>query len=145
MELNIIVFIPLLRGGGTLYALENSLKYFLIQRVASVWFLWTSALSTFLAQGLGSFVGVLAIMIKLGMAPFHGWFISVVSNVSFGLIFSLSTLQKVIPLLVLRLLPLSPYEVGVFVGLTLATVLLLGLSQVSVRKILAISSLNNVS
>ena len=144
LELNILVFVPLLGGRGVASALENRLKYFLVQRVASVFFIWAALLSTFLGQELTAILIIFAMAVKLGMAPFHGWFVSVVSNTSFGLIFILSTVQKVIPLLVLSLLPARSFTVYILIFLTLLTVFLMGMGQVSIRKILVISSLNNV-
>lgn len=87
---------------------------------------------------------VLAITLKLGMAPFHGWFISVMTSTSFAIMFLLSTAQKFIPLLVLRTLPRRAFVVGVLVRVTLGAVFSLGLVQLSVKKLLAVSSINNV-
>lgn len=125
-------------------SLENRLKYFLIQRVASVWFIWLALLSTFLGQGLTAGLRVFAIALKLGIAPFHGWFVSVVSRTSLGLIFILSTFQKFIPLLILSLLRARSFIRHSLVFFTLVSVFLIGLGQVTVRKVLVISSLNNV-
>jgi len=70
--------------------------------------------------------------------------VSVVSRTPLGLIFVLSTLQKFIPLLILSLLRVRPFIRHSLVFSTLVSVFLIGLSQVTVRKILVVSSLNNV-
>jgi NADH:ubiquinone oxidoreductase subunit 2 (subunit N) len=125
-------------------ALENSLKYFLIQRVASLWFIFSCLLRAFTGLGSTPFIATLAIALKLGIAPFHGWFISIMSSASFSIIFILSTVQKFIPLLIMRIFPGSGLMVKVLVLVTLFSVFSLGLAQVSVKKIFAVSSINNV-
>jgi len=125
-------------------ALENRLKYFLVQRVASLWFIFSCLVRAFMQWNIIAVVIVLAITLKLGMAPFHGWFISVISSTSFAIMFLLSTAQKFIPLLVLRTLPRRVFVVGVLVRVTLGAVFSLGLVQLSVKKLLAVSSINNV-
>lgn len=139
-----MVFIPLLMAEGRRRALENSLKYFLVQRVASLWFIFSCLIRAFMQWAMTALVIVLAITLKLGMAPFHGWFISVISSTSFAIMFLLSTAQKFIPLLVLRTLPRRAFVVGVLVRVTLGAVFILGLAQLSVKKLFAVSSINNV-
>jgi len=139
-----MVFIPLLMAEMSRVALENRLKYFLVQRVASLWFIFSCLIRTFIQWNIIILIMVLAITLKLGMAPFHGWFISVMSSTSFSLMFLLSTAQKFIPLLVLRTLPRNPLVVNILVLVTLRAVFMLGLAQLSVKKLFAVSSINNV-
>lgn len=59
--------------------------------------------------------------------------------------FFLSTVQKFIPLLILRLLPSSYSLIITLVLLTLVSVLIIGITQTALKKLFAVSSLNNVS
>lgn len=139
-----MVFIPLLIAEGRGRALENRLKYFLVQRAASLWFIFSCLVRAFMQWHVIAVIIVLAVTLKLGRAPFHGWFISVMTSTSFAIMFLLSTAQKFIPLLVLRTLPRRAFVVGVLVRITLGAVFSLGLVQLSVKKLLAVSSINNV-
>lgn len=140
-----MVFIPILIGDGILISLENSLKYFLVQSVASLWFIFSSFISSIVITSSLSVVILLAITIKLGLAPFHGWFVSIMTSATFSIIFFLSTVQKFIPLLILRLLPSSYSLIITLVLLTLVSVLIIGITQTALKKLFAVSSLNNVS
>lgn len=144
LELNIIVFIPILMGDGILISLENRLKYFLVQSVASLWFIFSSFISSIIMTSSLSVIILLAIAIKLGLAPFHGWFVSIITATTFPIIFFLSTVQKFIPLLILRLLPSSYALIIVLVLVTLLSVITIGITQTSLKKLFAVSSLNNV-
>lgn len=138
-----LIFLPLITYRRELYELENSIKYFLVQRIASLWFLL--ALTIFsLRLFLVQIIILLRIIIKLGVFPFHGWFFRVIRTASWGFLFLFSTLQKFIPLIVLRNTFLSlPLILGV-ISLTLLFIIRIGTSFLSVRLVLTLSSLNNV-
>merc|ERR1719430_313599 len=44
------------------------------------------------------------IIIKLGAAPFHRWFLSLSKTLSLLILMLISTVQKIIPIIILRLL-----------------------------------------
>lgn len=71
LELNIVVFIPLFRADIEAYQIENRIKYFLVQRVGSVWFFMSAVLVLGFGVGAASLAGIAAIALKLGLAPFH--------------------------------------------------------------------------
>nr|P19042.1 RecName: Full=NADH-ubiquinone oxidoreductase chain 2; AltName: Full=NADH dehydrogenase subunit 2 [Artemia salina] len=77
---------------------ENSLKYFLIQSVASVIFL-----ASILNQSF-SFLIPFALLIKIGAAPFHMWLVSISKSMSWKVLSLLMTFQKIGPLLGLAML-----------------------------------------
>ena len=101
LELNIISFIGLLlfSRGSTF----GRMKYFLIQAVASGRFLWRALLflREYSRQGALFFI-VLTLLVKLGSAPVHWWFIGILADLRWDKIFVLSTLQKVLPLMAIR-------------------------------------------
>lgn len=143
LELNILIFLPLISFRRKIYELENRIKYFLVQRVASLWFLLRILVFSFKLY-LVQIIVILRIIIKLGVFPFHGWFFRIMRTAAWNFFFLFSTLQKFIPLIILRnvLFP-SIILVGV-IGLTLGFIISIGTSFLSARLVLTLSSLNNV-
>merc|ERR1712088_417357 len=70
---------------------------------------------------------IIRIIIKLGAAPFHGWFLSLSKSVRLFILLLISTIQKIIPVLIVRSLNLFN------------SIMLLRLI-----KILALSGINNL-
>merc|ERR1711909_240705 len=87
----ILAFLPVISSEAGV-AFENTIKYFVIQRCASIIFLFGVILCLFISNSF-IFLKRIALFFKLGAAPFHGCFISV--------LFLLSTVQKILPLLII--------------------------------------------
>ena len=84
-----------------------------------------------------------ALVLKLGGAPFHSWLPSLRRRLSWDSLFILLTIQKINPLLILRMY--SPHSYGVLMVSGVISILLgslTGLFQVQTRKILVYSSIN---
>jgi len=96
LELNLLRFLPIIASNNNL-AVENSIKYFLVQRWASILFLSSFMVSETLFNR-AYFIITIAILIKLGTPPFHIWFITIIKTSPFFIILLLSTIQKMIPL-----------------------------------------------
>ena len=138
LELNILLFIAVInlgegRGAGA------RIKYFIIQGVGSSALLWTLGLRAIGGSGLArEGLIALALSLKLGVAPFQGWFIRVLSMLSWELILLASTLQKILPVFLLRRLE---HEVlGWLIGLRAGVRVLGSINQVYLKKILGYSS-----
>jgi len=124
--------------------MENRIKYFLIQRIASILFIISSV---FLIINFNSFMGLIvnvAIVIKLGGAPFHGWFFSLSKSIRLNTIFILSTLQKLIPIIILSNLNFYFYFLIRVSILRFLVILFNGINLISLIKVLALSRLNNL-
>lgn len=144
LELNIISFIPIFTARGSLFQLENRVKYFLTQAVASLWFFFSSTLALlFVERGVNTFI-ILAIIIKLGLAPCHTWFFRVMLSSRWIRIFLLSTIQKFIPLLILRRINAPIWALLLSLAFSTMVVVSGGIKQLSARKVLTFSSLNNI-
>jgi len=143
LELNILRFIPILTSIETDYLLERGVKYFLVQGLASILFIFASV--SFLGAGGGFFrLAFLRIIIKLGAAPFHGWFVNLINTVSITSLYILATIQKIRPLIIISGIVNKPFfffilTITVFVGVGT------GLSGLRFGKILAASRLVNLS
>ena len=143
LEINMMIFLPIISREPGL-ALENAIKYFLLQRWASIIYLLRLTF-TFFFFNSNSIILIIRIIIKLGAAPFHGWFISIIKRSSLWILFLLSTVQKLIPLLILSNLKISNFVLMFFLLTTSLFVIFIIQRVINLSKILAISSLTNLN
>nr|AMY60826.1 NADH dehydrogenase subunit 2 [Microgale monticola] len=152
LEMNMFAIIPLIMKTHTPRATEAATKYFLIQASASMMLLMSASLNfmytgqwtlTNLDSTAASTIILIALMMKLGMAPFHFWVPEVTQGtpLSTGLI--ILTWQKLAPLSIL-------YQIAPSLNLNivlLSAILSIliggwgGLNQTQLRKIMAYSSI----
>nr|QZI85886.1 NADH dehydrogenase subunit 2 [Agapanthia amurensis] len=151
LEINLLSLIPLFNSKENVYPTEAALKYFVTQSLASSILLLAIVLSLnlneFLPQSLLTFDLMLssALLIKLGAAPFHMWFPEVLEGLDWNNCLILLIWQKIAPLILLfyksQLTNFFFFIIlvsSVFSGLQ-------GLNQISLRKIMAYSSINHIS
>nr|QCT05076.1 NADH dehydrogenase subunit 2 [Microgale drouhardi] len=152
LEMNMFAIIPLIMKTHTPRSTEAATKYFLIQASASMMLLMAASLNfmytgqwtlTNLNSPMASTILLAALMMKLGMAPFHFWVPEVTQGtpLSTGLI--ILTWQKLAPLSIM-------YQIAPSLDLNIillsATLSILiggwgGLNQTQLRKIMAYSSI----
>nr|ADA69766.1 NADH dehydrogenase subunit 2 [Eurydice pulchra] len=141
LELNLLSFLPLMvlvEGSGP----EGGLKYFLTQACASLVLLC----SIMFGGQAGVVLSVLALIMKAGGAPLHFWFPMVVESLSWGTLFMLMTVQKLIPLALLSYL-YSPALFTLFWASVFGCAVvgaLGGINETHSRKLLSFSSINHL-
>nr|YP_010127716.1 NADH dehydrogenase subunit 2 [Oyamia nigribasis]QPP20243.1 NADH dehydrogenase subunit 2 [Oyamia nigribasis] len=153
LEINLLSFIPLMISSTNLMSTESSLKYFLTQALASSTLLFTvifAALAYSYPHSLSMpnlFMSTLinsSLLLKMGAAPFHFWFMGVMEGLSWVNGFILLTWQKIAPLMLLSYnLSFNTFTIFVIL-LSIIIGSLGGLNQTSLRKILAYSSINHL-
>lgn len=134
-----------------LFSSEASLKYFLIQALASTTLLFsiisiylTTEISTFIENEIFSFLIRSSILIKIGAAPFHFWFPGVIEGLNWLNCLLLITWQKIAPLILLSYcLKLNVFSSSIVI-LSVIIGSLGGLNQTSLRKLIAYSSINHL-
>nr|YP_006504052.1 NADH dehydrogenase subunit 2 [Actias selene]AFM95205.1 NADH dehydrogenase subunit 2 [Actias selene] len=148
LEINLLSFIPLISSPLNLLASEASLKYFLIQSIASINFLFVILLKmtffkNFLMDNFFSIMIGSSMLLKMGSAPFHFWFPNIVEGLSWFNNFILMTWQKITPMILL-----SYYFNKNFLYTMIIFNIIIGaiggLNQISLRKLMAFSSINNL-
>nr|YP_009045925.1 NADH dehydrogenase subunit 2 [Myomenippe fornasinii]CDR98408.1 NADH dehydrogenase subunit 2 [Myomenippe fornasinii] len=147
LELNLLSFIPLITTKMNPYSSEAALKYFLIQALGSTIIILSSSLfisspTYFLPLGL------LALLLKLGAAPFHYWFPQVMEGLSWFQAFILLSIQKLAPMFLISYLVINPMLIKIILlSASLSAIIgaLGGLNLMKLRKILAFSSINHMS
>nr|YP_001083074.1 NADH dehydrogenase subunit 2 [Epiperipatus biolleyi]ABF93292.1 NADH dehydrogenase subunit 2 [Epiperipatus biolleyi] len=148
LEMNMLCIIPLLVSGFKNMN-DSAVKYFIVQVFGSVilligFFLSTMSLLGYYYYDVIGFVFWMSLMLKIGAAPFHFWYLSVLENLSWMNIFLMMTIQKFGLLFIMGyLLSLEVYLVfsiilSVFVGGVG------GLNQVMMRSLFIYSSIGHV-
>ena len=142
LEINMLRFLPIISSGLNI-ELENSVKYFLIQRWASIIFLINYFFCVYFINSIRLLL-IMRIFMKLGISPFHTWFISILKTCSLYILILLSSLQKIIPLVILNNISFF-FSMFYFCIISTMIFLLIILSSViNLNKLLALSSLGNI-
>nr|WNV61894.1 NADH dehydrogenase subunit 2 [Urodexia penicillum] len=148
LEINLLSFIPLM-SDNKLMSTESSLKYFLIQTLASSMFLFGIIL--FLLNpnkmNLNYYAKIIilsSLLLKSGAAPFHFWFPNVMEGLSWFNSLILMTWQKIAPLMLISYIINKPL-IMMSIGFSNLVGAFGGLNQTSLRKLMAYSSINHLS
>ena len=135
-------FLPIISSGLNI-ELENSVKYFIIQRWASIIFLIRFFFCNYIIRRFYLLL-IIRIFIKLGISPFHTWFISILKTCSLFILIILSTIQKIIPLIILNNIYIN-YNIFYFrIFITILFILFILSRVINLNKLLALSSLGNI-
>nr|QAU54269.2 NADH dehydrogenase subunit 2 [Desmopachria sp. ITV9392]QPA36184.1 NADH dehydrogenase subunit 2 [Desmopachria sp. RRMO-2020]QPA36197.1 NADH dehydrogenase subunit 2 [Desmopachria sp. RRMO-2020]QPA36210.1 NADH dehydrogenase subunit 2 [Desmopachria sp. RRMO-2020]QPA36223.1 NADH dehydrogenase subunit 2 [Desmopachria sp. RRMO-2020] len=154
LEINLLSFIPLISMKNNSLSTESSIKYFLSQALASSIFLFSimmiimkNKFSNDLIMFNQSFLLMLnsSILLKLGAAPFHFWFPEIINGLNWMNSMILMTWQKIAPMIILS----YSMKMNMFIYLVIIFSAFIGsiggINQMSLRKILAYSSINHIS
>nr|ARH54390.1 NADH dehydrogenase subunit 2 [Harmonia quadripunctata] len=150
LELNLLAFIPVMNYDNFKYSSESSLKYFLVQVSASTIILFSfinSFFSFYNIENLDSISMNLfnsAIFMKMGAAPFHFWYPEVIEGLSWINALILMTWQKIAPMILI----MYNFKMNLFFILFILMSMMIGSlktwNQTSMKKILALSSINHI-
>nr|YP_003457097.1 NADH dehydrogenase subunit 2 [Oneirodes thompsoni]BAI77171.1 NADH dehydrogenase subunit 2 [Oneirodes thompsoni] len=151
VEMNTLAILPLMARHHHPRAVEATTKYFLTQAAAAAMLLFASTTNAWLtgqwdiqqmSHPLPTTMIIIALALKLGLAPLHSWLPEVLQGLDLTTGLILSTWQKLAPFaLILQLQPSNP---TILVSLGLTSTLVGGwggLNQTQLRKILAYSSI----
>nr|QIV24562.1 NADH dehydrogenase subunit 2 [Phaolus metallicus] len=151
LEINLLSIIPLLSDPKNLYPSESALKYFVTQTLASAIILFSIITTLNLSESTSqdfNFPSVLimnsALLTKMGAAPFHAWFPEVMEGLSWMNCLIMLTWQKVAPMIILFYNSKTTLFLSSIVIISSVVSGIMGLNQISMRKILAYSSINHI-
>jgi len=148
LEINILRFIPLIIIRKSNQETEASIKYFLSQALGSILILLgISILYQPIIQNISIWTIITAIFIKLGIAPCHFWYPSVISSLSWINCLILSTWQKLAPLSLLIITTRKTQSRTILAITARLNALIggvLGINQTHLRPLLAYSSIGHI-
>nr|YP_011002918.1 NADH dehydrogenase subunit 2 [Leucoptera coffeella]WPR14284.1 NADH dehydrogenase subunit 2 [Leucoptera coffeella] len=148
LEINLLSFIPLISNSKNLLSSEASLKYFLTQSIASINLLFLIIMMSFFKQlenyNIMMLLMNLPLLMKMGSAPFHFWFPNLIEGLSWMNAYIIMTWQKITPLILISY-NYNFYLISFIAILNAFVGAIGGFNQMSLRKILTFSSINNLS
>nr|YP_010384456.1 NADH dehydrogenase subunit 2 [Amynthas seungpanensis]UGW52615.1 NADH dehydrogenase subunit 2 [Amynthas seungpanensis] len=149
MELNLLSFIPIMMTSKSNKETEASIKYFLAQALGSALLLTSSMMMWSPYSILPStmpMILMISILLKLGSAPCHFWYPSVMSSISWLSCIILSSWQKLGPLAILMFFTsqTSKSIILFMAGLNALLGGVMGMNQSQLRTIMAYSSIGHL-
>uniref|UniRef100_UPI003001EDFD NADH dehydrogenase subunit 2 n=1 Tax=Parotis amboinalis TaxID=3112168 RepID=UPI003001EDFD len=149
LEINLLSFIPLINNSNNILSSEASLKYFLVQSIASINLLFCIILKMILIKNfeMNNFLSIMinsSLLMKMGSAPFHFWFPNIVEGMSWFNNFILMTWQKITPIILMSYYLNKNFLIIIIIMNSIIGAIG-GLNQTSLRKLMAFSSINNLS
>nr|YP_010472684.1 NADH dehydrogenase subunit 2 [Pygospila tyres]UVH65812.1 NADH dehydrogenase subunit 2 [Pygospila tyres] len=148
LEINLLSFIPLINNSNNILSSEASLKYFLVQSIASINLLFCIIFKMILMKSfeMNNFLSIMinsSLLMKMGSAPFHFWFPNIVEGLSWLNNFILMTWQKITPIILLSYYFNKNFLIIIIIMNSIIGAVG-GLNQTSLRKLMAFSSINNL-
>nr|YP_009701194.1 NADH dehydrogenase subunit 2 [Idgia oculata]QEQ14400.1 NADH dehydrogenase subunit 2 [Idgia oculata] len=149
LEINLISMIPLLTNKNS-YSSEAAIKYFITQALASMIILMIIIMvSLYFSLNIlyiKSYLMILnsALLTKMGAAPFHFWFPEVMEGLNWMSSLLMLTWQKIAPMILLMYNSQINNYFMIIIILSMLISGILGFNQISLRKILAYSSINHI-
>nr|WHM51914.1 NADH dehydrogenase subunit 2 [Incisitermes schwarzi] len=149
LEINLMSFIPLISSQENIFTTEASLKYFIVQALASSTLLFLVTTKALINQaflvgwGFNEYVIMTPLLLKMGAAPLHWWFPSVMEGLSWTNCLLMMTVQKAAPMMLISYLMSTN---ALTLTIIMASVIIGsvgGMNQTSLRKILTYSSINH--
>nr|YP_009738167.1 NADH dehydrogenase subunit 2 [Hippodamia variegata]QIB71477.1 NADH dehydrogenase subunit 2 [Hippodamia variegata] len=150
LEMNLLAFIPIMNYDHFKHTSEVTMKYFLVQVSASMFILFSFLYSfSFLnsiepLNSLSYYIFNSAILMKMGAAPFHFWYLEVAEGLSWMSLLILMTWQKIAPMILI----MYNFSMDLFFCMIILMSMIMSSikswNQSSLKKILALSSINHI-
>nr|AXS65551.1 NADH dehydrogenase subunit 2 [Curculionoidea sp. 23 KM-2017] len=144
LEINLLSMIPLMNN-NSIFNTEAIMKYFLSQAMASMVFLFSILMLNINPYPLLISIMNSSLLTKMGTAPFHFWFPQVMEGLNWNLSLLMLTWQKIAPFVLISYnIQFSLFFMLIMLSSSIVGSIM-GLNQISMRKILTFSSINHMS
>ncbi len=149
IELNLLSFIPLIMLANSNQETEAAIKYFLAQALGSRIILISSLSLWFSSSTPINYISVLlfiSLLLKIGIAPCHLWYPSVIVSISWLSCLILSTWQKLAPLAIISFIITRTFSNAILLLAAINALIggIVGINQVHLRSIMAYSSITHI-
>nr|YP_010952970.1 NADH dehydrogenase subunit 2 [Empoascanara hongkongica]WMQ52413.1 NADH dehydrogenase subunit 2 [Empoascanara hongkongica] len=139
LELSLVTLLPILQS-KLIITSESMMKYFLVQSISSG-FLIIGMMTMLSDLTVNNMLMTFAILMKMGVAPFHSWLISVIESIQPLPLLIILTISKVPPLMILSFIQAST---SMIVVITMLVGSIMGLNQTAIKKLVTYSSIFNM-
>nr|ANJ70563.1 NADH dehydrogenase subunit 2 [Nalassus laevioctostriatus] len=152
LEINLLSIIPLFSDSKNVFSSESSLKYFITQAMASLILLMAVIMLLLTDEFINPLMNFYSLMMmntalltKMGAAPFHFWLPEAIEGLSWPNSLIILTWQKIAPMMLLMNNKINSQFLISIIVISLVTSTISGFNQISLRKILAYSSINHIA
>lgn len=142
IELNLLIFLVILTINNNLI-IDKLIKYYLLNRFSSIIFFFILNLNFLINNYLLIILINLCIIIKLGLFPFHIWFIDLIIRINWIICFFLSSTQKLIPIFFLLYYNYINLLIIISIIRGLIRILII-INQILLKKLIRYSSINHI-
>nr|YP_010278716.1 NADH dehydrogenase subunit 2 [Changbaninus pleiospicules]UKE80313.1 NADH dehydrogenase subunit 2 [Changbaninus pleiospicules] len=142
LEMSLLSFIPFMQTKNSISS-ESMIKYFIMQSVASTMLLFSVVIMLIGVNMMNEMIMSMAMLIKLGSAPFHNWVLMIIETMNYYTMFSMLTILKLPPLTIMYQINTKMLIIPILMGMIMGAVFCL--NQSSMRKTLGYSSIYNMS
>nr|YP_010582896.1 NADH dehydrogenase subunit 2 [Aguriahana juglandis]UGN61316.1 NADH dehydrogenase subunit 2 [Aguriahana juglandis] len=140
LEISLVSIIPLMISKLSISS-ESTMKYFIIQSISSSMLMLGMMIMIMKGDYNYDYMLMAAILIKMGVAPFHNWVLTVIEGLTFSMVIIMLTINKIAPLVLMSYLMT---KISMIIILTIAIGAILGLNQNSIKKMIGYSSIFNM-
>lgn len=147
IEINLISFVSLILTNNKIISIESSILYFIFQTIASLIFLTSIIIyllnisMNFIIYKFTNNLIIFSLIIKIGGRPIHFWIPLVIEGLNWIHNYLLITWQKIGPIV---LIFINYNNLIIYIILTQFFRSLIGLNQISLKKLIAYRSINQV-
>nr|YP_010183483.1 NADH dehydrogenase subunit 2 [Curtos fulvocapitalis]QVG61299.1 NADH dehydrogenase subunit 2 [Curtos fulvocapitalis] len=151
LEINLLSIIPIIINKNILSS-ESSIKYFIIQSLGStliltsvIMLIWkTNFYSNMLINYSFMLIMNSSLLLKMGMAPLHFWFPEVLEGLNWFNCTIMLTWQKIAPMMLMMYNSKSIMFYSIIIICSMIISTMMSFNQMSLRKLMAFSSINHM-
>nr|YP_009488484.1 NADH dehydrogenase subunit 2 [Dendrothrips minowai]AWD37107.1 NADH dehydrogenase subunit 2 [Dendrothrips minowai] len=144
LEINLSSIIPIFMKNEMKKTEKSIIMYFLIQSISSTLVLMSFIMLMYpFVKKMSTILLMMSVFLKLGISPLHFWVPAVMESLNWISCALLSTVQKVIPLIILSMIKEKIMILFCLFNSLISSVS--GMNQFSMRKVMSFSSLNHLS
>ena len=146
LEINLISFLPLLTYSNSNVSSSNTIKYYLIQIITSI-FILSLLVPQFINTNTNFLILILRLrlIIKVGLPPYHFWLPAIILRINWFNCLIISTIQKLAPLILFFSLIYLNKPIILLLVLSLIIRTLGGLKQSHFKPLIAYSSIHHIT
>nr|YP_010535098.1 NADH dehydrogenase subunit 2 [Aelia sibirica]UYA97065.1 NADH dehydrogenase subunit 2 [Aelia sibirica] len=147
LELNMMSFIPIILSKNNKSSAEASMIYFLVQSISSMMLMFMvlmKMIKYMMPDNINNFIVIFSLLMKLGAAPFHMWMPEMLSKINWFKSMILLSWQKLAPLMMISNININNSVINISIMLSVVIGSLGGINQMSLRKMMAYSSINHL-